>query len=190
MSTASVVSEHKGPYTVSDLLAMSEDGQRYQLIDGGLYVTPAAGGMHQRATRRLGEFLNAAGRQHELETLDSVAVDCGGDTVLEPDGVMLPAKVIETWPRVIPAHIVVLVAEVISPSSMRMDRMFKARMYADAGIPHYLLIEPEVPRITWLVLAASGGYEQRQVAEGDDALTLSEPLSVELVPSQLLRAWG
>jgi Uma2 family endonuclease len=190
MSTASVLEEHHGPYTFADLEALSDDGNRYELIDGGLHVTPATTPMHQRAARRLGALLNSVGEAQELETLDSIDVDCGRDTVLRPDAIMLPAKLVEEGPRPMPARLVALVAEVVSPSSVRMDRVLKAQLYADAGIPHYLLIELDEPRATWFGPAGSGAYEVRGAATGDERLVLTEPVAVEIVPSKLLRAWG
>jgi Uma2 family endonuclease len=190
MSTASVLDEHRGLYTFSDLEALSDNGNRYELIDGGLHVTPAATPMHQRVARRLGALLNVAGEARELETLDSIDVDCGKNTVLRPDAVMLPAKLVEEGPRLVPAGLVALVAEVVSPSSARMDRVMKAQLYADAGIPHYLLVELDEPRVTWFGLAGSAVYEARGVATGAERLMLTDPVAVEIVPSTLLRAWG
>ena len=40
-------------WTVSDLATMPDDGQRYEVIDGELFVTPAPALRHQDAIMRL-----------------------------------------------------------------------------------------------------------------------------------------
>jgi Uma2 family endonuclease len=189
MSTASVLSVHPGPYTLSDLEAMPDDGQRYELIDGGLWVTPAPTPLHQRVARRLSGLLTSAGRPAGLETVDSIDVDCGGGTVLQPDAVVLPATSVDAGPRVIAADLVALVAEIVSPSTVRIDRVLKAQVYAEAGIPHYLLVELDRPSVTWFALSSMGGYAVRAAAADDEVLCLTEPVAAEIAPSALLRPW-
>src|SRR5437763_17055060 len=46
-----------GDWTVSMLDAMPEDGQRYEIIDGVLYVTPAPRIRHQDAVMQLARLL-------------------------------------------------------------------------------------------------------------------------------------
>ena len=153
-------------------------------------MTSSAAPIHQRVLRRLIALLNRAGEAYGLETLDSLDVDCGPETVLRPDATVLPAVLTEGGPYPIPARHVRLVAEVLSRMTARVDRILKPRVYAEAGIPHYLLVELEEPRVTWFGLAGLGAYEVRGVAIGDERLVLAEPVAVEIVPSRLLRAWG
>ena len=49
------MTEHVGPWTIDDVLAMADDGThtRHELVDGQLIVSPAPGYPHQRASRIL-----------------------------------------------------------------------------------------------------------------------------------------
>jgi Uma2 family endonuclease len=185
MSTASVLTVRPGPYTVADLEAMPEDGQRYELIDGGLLVTPGPAPLHQRVTVRLVKLLDdhvARG----FEALTPVDLDCGGDNVLQPDIVVLPSKIVDSGVRVVRAGDVLLVVEVVSPSSVRMDRVLKPQIYAEAGIPNYLLVELAEPKVTWFRRSATGMYAVHAEAAGDEPLLLTHPLGVEVTPLALV----
>src|SRR5262249_17454242 len=176
-----------GPYTPVDLAAMPEDGQRYELVDGALLVSWSRTLLHQRAAGRLCSVLNAAGASG-LEAVGAVEVRCGPDTVLVPDVVVLVSSVVDEPDCVVTADHVALVAEVASPSSVRMDRVLRPRLYADAGIPAYLLVELEGPTLTWFALSGPGGYQRRRVAAGDAELRVTVKLfEMRIVPAELVR---
>jgi len=99
----------------------------------------------------------------------------------------LVSSVVDEPDCVVVADHVALVAEVTSPSSLRMDRVLRPRLYADAGIPAYLLVELEGPTVTWFALSGPGGYQRRQVTAGDAELLVTEPLEVRIVPAELVR---
>jgi Uma2 family endonuclease len=186
--TSSAPSAPGGAYTRADLEALPDDGLRYELIDGALLTTPGSSPLHQRVAGRLVDGLTH-GLPRQLEAAQRVYVGCGTDTVLRPDVVVFPGALVERPEWVLPAARVPLVAEVASAGSLRVDSVLRRRLYADAGIAHYLLVELAEPRITWFGLGGSGAYEVRGVASGDQTLLLSEPVPVEIVPAALLRAW-
>ena len=186
MPAASVPSAHRGPYTIADLEAMPDDGQRYELIDGALHVTPPPTLLHQRVAGRLCTLLDAAAAPG-LEAVGAINVRCGPDTVLVPDVVVLLSSVVDEPDCAVTAGHVALVAEVASAFSVRMDRVWKPHLYADAGIPAYLLVELEGSTVTWFAMAGPGGYERRGVAVGDEELLVTEPFEVRIVPAELIR---
>jgi Uma2 family endonuclease len=175
-----------GPYTPADLAATPDDGQRYELIDGALLVSWSRTPLHQLAAGRLCSLLNAAGASG-LEAVCTVEVQCGPATVLVPDVVVLPSSVVDEPDRAVVAGDVALVAEIVWPAAARIDGVLKPRLYADAGIPACLLVELEGPTVTWFARSASGGYEQRGVATGDEELRVTEPFEVRVVPAALVR---
>jgi Uma2 family endonuclease len=189
MTGASVLAVHPGPYTLLDLEAMPEDGQRYELIDGGLHVTPAPTPLHQVAAGRLRTLLVSVAPP-EWEAVEAVDVQCGKDTVLQPDVVALRAAAVFGSDRVVDAADVALVVEIVSPSSARMDRVLKPQLYADAGIPTYLLVDLKEPIVTWFGRSDAGGYTILGSATGTEPLRLTEPFEVEIVPADLVRRRG
>ncbi len=95
-----------------------------------------------------------------------------GDTVRYPDAVVTCSK-FDPRDRVVPNPVVVF--EVISPSSVRIDRVVKLREYAAVPtIRRYVIVESDAAAVT--VLSRDGGDEPFRavgLAE-DDALSLPE----------------
>lgn len=75
--------------------------------------------------------------------------------------------------------------EILSPSTRHIDLGLKRSRYEAAGCPSYWVIDPATPSISAWELT-DGKYELVGEAEGDEALRLSAPYPVELVPARLL----
>lgn len=83
---------------------------------------------------------------------------------------------------------VLLVAEVVSPSSRRRDREQKPRAYAQGGVPLYLLIDrfASPPAVTLFSEPGEDGYGKRQVAAAGEPLRLPKPFGITLDTARLL----
>ena len=133
------------PLTYNDLRDMPDDGQRYEIIDGELIVTPAPTMGHQRVVGRLYRLLDDYARrvQGGEVALAPFDVRLGHFDAVEPDLVFLTA----TRPRVPNDENSIdyapdLVVEVISPSSRRVDRIRKMALYARSGVSEYWIADP------------------------------------------------
>jgi Uma2 family endonuclease len=75
---------------------------------------------------------------------------------------------------------VLLVVEVISPSSRYTDPGHKAKRYADLGIPAYWIIDPLAERVTLtqLLVGPDGSYQQ--IRQTDELVSLDHPWHVTL----------
>ncbi|MBC8091353.1 MAG: Uma2 family endonuclease [Pseudonocardia sp.] len=76
---------------------------------------------------------------------------------------------------------VLVAVEIISPGPRNVDLHLKPVEYAEAGIPHYWLIDlsPPVPTVTVFGLGAPGdGYVESQTATG--TLGVSEPFDLTI----------
>ena len=74
------------PWTADRVRALPEDGQRYELIDGELVVTPSPRGVHQVAVSVLEDLLRRALASISLHVLHSPAdIALGEDEILQPD---------------------------------------------------------------------------------------------------------
>jgi Uma2 family endonuclease len=187
MSEAPVLHEdHGGSFTLADLEAMPDNRQRYELIDGALVVSAAPAPLHQRAAHRLCGLLNAAAPPG-LEAVATIDVQCGPDTALEPDVVVVSFSVFEEYDGIVPAEHVAMAVEIVSPSSRRIDRLLKPQLYADAGILAYLLVELKPPTVTCYRRTDLGGYTIAGSATGTEPLRLTEPFAVDIVPEDLVR---
>lgn len=80
MSAVTLALPHPAPYTVYDLLDMPDDGNRYEVIDGDLIVSPASAFHHRKVADRLCRLLEDAA-PGGVEVVTAVAVRCGDDSL-------------------------------------------------------------------------------------------------------------
>jgi Uma2 family endonuclease len=131
-------------YTADMVRAMPDDGNRYEVVYGELLVTPAAGPWHQIVVQRLslelGKYLerNPIG----LVLASPADISWGPDVLVQPDVFVAPLDEMRTltWSRV---RTLLLVAEVLSPSSLKGDRFLKRVRYREAGVPLYWILDAD-----------------------------------------------
>jgi len=131
--------------TYSDYAALPDDGRRYELHQGELSVTPAPGVRHQRVIIPLGSRLYEHVRARGLGEVLVAPTDCilSNVTVVQPDilyvatdrQTIISERGIEGAPT--------LAVEVLSPSTARLDRDRKMKLYAEYGVPYYWIVDPE-----------------------------------------------
>ena len=131
---------------VRDLIDESRPSPRYELIDGELIVTPSQGWPHQIAVT---EMLITLVKYLELQdagvALSSpAALELKPDTITQPDIFVTPRRLpgnadgMPTWADI---KELALTVEVISPTSVRIDRITKRDFYLDAGVPEYWIVD-------------------------------------------------
>lgn len=170
--------------TVDDLETLPDDGHRYELLDGTLLVSPAPGFPHQSLLFRLAVALDSACPEHLYVIMAPFAVQFTRITELQPDILVAPLRAftkknLPTAPM--------LAVEITSPSTALIDRTLKRAAYAQFGVPHYWLVDPDpdAPSITVLDLVGEE-YVEGRTARGDDVLDVIEPFPVVLRPSELV----
>ena len=128
-------------YTVDDLEHFPDDGNRYELLDGVLLVTPQAAAVHQIVASRVQTELAAALQKPGLaHVVGPGAVVRRPRTQLQPDILVYPARFspITDW-RKITEHW--LAVEVLSRSSRVYDREFKRDAYFALGLERVWLVD-------------------------------------------------
>lgn len=130
-------------WTVADYMALPDDGKRYEVIDGELFVTPAPIADHQRLVfalgRRLATYLDAAPVGEVL--LSPADIEFAADTVVQPDVFVAPlvgGARPRSWKDITG---LLLAAEVLSTSTRRVDRTVKRRRYQRAGVAEYWIVD-------------------------------------------------
>ena len=78
-----------------------------------------------------------------------------------------------------------LVVEVRSPSTGRIDRTAKRSAYEEAGVPAYWIVDPAVPSVTVLELV-DGGLTEVAVVAGESTYEALVPFPVSIPPARLL----
>lgn len=131
-------------HTVDEVLAFPSDGNRYELVDGELLVTPAPGPVHQHVVSRLQTYVSAYLDKHaaELEAIVSPAdITWGQDRLVQPDLFVIPTtEISRDWGTYVT---LVLAVEVLSPSSGHADRVVKRRLYQERNVRTYWVVDPD-----------------------------------------------
>lgn len=170
-----------GLMTLEEFIALPEDNSaRYELQEGVLVVSPRSARPNQLAIQRLSVQLDDQIPTHWESIIDfEVVVRRAEPAILRvPD--LLVTRVDGPRQRLDAVQVLIAV-EIISPGSRNVDLHLKPVEYAEAGIPHYWLIDldPPVPTITVFGLGAPGdGYVESQTATG--VLRVSEPFDLEI----------
>jgi len=119
---------------------------RYELINGELIVTPSPGVPHQVAVAELAfivkTYLNE--RDIGLPLTSPADLELVPDSITQPDIFVLdPDSVADTVENPTWADFkrLLLAIEIISPSSVRTDRIVKRDFYLDAGVPEYWILD-------------------------------------------------
>lgn len=144
------------------------EGERYELLDGDLVMTPAPGSLHQIALLRLLPALQraAANTRPGLVGVAPWDVILDGTTVLQPDLFFVEQErlqiIAEEGVRGAPD----LVVEVLSPSAVDRDRVIKRSLYARFGVKEFWIVDPAARRIE-LYENTPDGFALHQLVEGD-----------------------
>lgn len=163
---AEEVREHGLTY---DDYAALEDDNRYELVNGSLELMSAPTTVHQLIGAELFHAIYDTCRTDYILLMAPVDVILSTYEVRQPDLVMvrrdrmniISKRGIEGAPDV--------VAEILSPSTLRRDRLDKGKVYAKYGIPEYWVIAPETGSLEQFLLEG-GRYELHNVYAGADAV--------------------
>lgn len=129
-------------WTVDELALLPDDGNRYEIVDGELLVTPAPGRLHQRGVRELVRQFLPYLEQTNLELYFApTAVRWGPRSEVEPDLLVLPIVRDDTKRYIDGLRSLRLAVEVLSPSSARADRHVKRLAYLANGVPDYWIVD-------------------------------------------------
>lgn len=123
-------------WTVDDLAHLPDEGQRYEIIDGSLLVSPPPALGHQVIARRLVAALNRD-MSPEWEAVEAVGVVLRSKPsvrMLEPDVVVASSEALSSGGTTLTAADVLLAVEIVSPASVTTDRVTKPTLLAEAGV--------------------------------------------------------
>ena len=131
-------------WTLARWEALPADGNRYEVLDGVLYMTTAPSAFHQWIGMQILFFL----KEQLVETV-------GGVLFMAPIGLIMPGcdpaqpdllylrpedrdAVRDRRIHGVPA----LIVEILSPSNPETDLVIKRALYAGAGVPEYWIVRP------------------------------------------------
>ena len=135
-------------WTYDEFARLPNDGNRYEVIGGELYVTPAPTPLHQKIVTRLIAALDGFCDTHGLgEVFAPIDVLFGEGDYLTPDLVFVAldrmAIVSDRAAEAAPD----LVVEVLSPTTAMRDRGIKRERYARFGVIEYWIVDIQRSRV-------------------------------------------
>jgi Uma2 family endonuclease len=161
------------PLSYAAYAEIPADGQRWEFLDGEVFVTPAPSPAHQFAVLRLGRFLEdnlAAFGDDAIAFISPIDVILNDSEIVQPDVVVarraqVSSRGIEGAPP--------LLVEVVSPTRPGLDREIKARRYAANGVTRFWLADPVARTMECFRLVAAE-YQMTASAGGNALLDISD----------------
>ena len=175
------VPQEERQYTYADYLAWPED-ERVEIIDGVLYMQATPSPEHQEISMNLATQIAVylKGKSCKVYAAPfSVRLLTKGDErkaedvkkVVEPDITVVcdKSKIDNQGCKGIPDWII----EIISPSSIKHDRVTKFNQYEKAGVVEYWIVEPEGKILSVFLLQSDGRYGRPEIYTEEDKIIVS-----------------
>ena len=161
----------QGFWTYDDYAALPADGNRYEIVNGVLYMSPSPSWSHQEIVGRFFRYLSSYAETAGIggAFVAPLDVELAPNTVFQPDVVVLLKA---SHKKLKERHIVGapgLAVKVVSPTSETHDRYRKIPAYARAGVPEYWIVDPDSRTVEVLFLE-SGEYHSQGVYRGKATL--------------------
>jgi Uma2 family endonuclease len=171
-------------WTVDDLESLPDDGLRYELIDGMLFVTPAPTPLHQASVLGLAVALRSVCPADMQVFVSPIDYQPNQRRSLQPDvTVVRRSDVAEKNLVVAP----LLVVEVLSPSTWRYDAMDKRGVYEESGVASYWMFDPKAPSLLVSELVGAGQFKEVAKVVGREEIRVERPFPIRLCPAELAK---
>ena len=129
-------------WTLEMLHALPDDGNRYELIDGELFVTPSPTEEHQHASAELHLLLAPYAKAVGLVVLYApFDIRFSQQREVQPDLVAWPLQHDRKAPSFLEPARLTLVVEILSPSTARVDRHRKRMVYQSHEVSEYWIVD-------------------------------------------------
>ncbi|MBI2837878.1 MAG: Uma2 family endonuclease [Acidobacteria bacterium] len=168
--------------TYEDYLALPNDGKRYEIMRGDLYVSPSPVPRHQIILSRVFDALREYARAHSWGVILPAPLDVllSQTNIVEPDIIGIAAarkgiiaeKNIEGTPD--------FLVEIISESTRRNDKVLKLKLYAEFGVKEYWIVDPVIDTVEIFSPAEVGLTRIAEVTAGTADSRLLAGFSIDV----------
>lgn len=174
------LSQGNKKYTFADYLTYPED-ERWEIIDGVPYLQASPTPLHQEVLTELVRQMANYLKDKSCKVYPApfcVRLPLGTEknenevkNIVEPDISIIcdKSKIDDKGCNGAPDMII----EVISPSSIKMDRVVKFNKYEKAGIKEYWIVEPEQKLVSVVVLQINQKYGRTEIYTEDNKIAVS-----------------
>jgi Uma2 family endonuclease len=155
--------------TYHDYLRWPDDGQRYELYEGELYVIPTPFVPHQRVLGKLMFLLAQFVRRSQLGEVLHAPLDVvfSESTVVQPDILFVSHQRRGIIGEQNISGAPDLVVEILSPATEERDRGTKLQLYCRYGVQECWLVDPEERTVEVLTLSPEGYQVLGQYSEDE-----------------------
>lgn len=167
---------------------LPDDGNRYEVIEGVLYMSTAPTLFHQWAVQQLFTLVGLPLRDQRIAIpfTSPVGLLMPGCDPVQPDFLLVRRERSGIFSEGRVRGVPDLIAEVLSPGNPEQDMSVKRGAYARAGVPEYWIVRPASRDVLVYTLpdAASGTYAHTTIVPPDGVLD-SPTLPVTLTVADL-----
>lgn len=163
---------------------LPDDGNRYEVIDGVLYMSTSPSFWHQGSVLLLVEHVGLPLKQRGIAVMSAgpIGVIMPGADPVQPDFLLIRSErreIIADDGRI--RGVPDLIAEVLSPSHPDLDTVIKRAAYARAGVPEYWMLRPATRDVVicWTPDTTSGEYGNQRL------FTIDSEIQSPTLPIQL-----
>lgn len=163
--------------TYEDYVTLPDDGKRYEIIDGELYVNPAPVPRHQRIVLNIAVALHSyfkttGGGEAFVSPIDIVFSD---DNIVQPDVIAIKTERAELVGEKNVQGPPSLVVEVLSHGSRRVDEGIKRKLYDRFGVNEYWIADPELELVK-IYRRTATAFERVAEISTEDGGVITTPL--------------
>lgn len=167
--TYAVAGPPQGRWTYADWERLPDDGNRYEVIEGYLYMTTAPSNFHQWIVQRLVRYIGIPAEDQELAICfpAPIGVLMPGAEPVQPDYVVVLQNNIGIIRGGRIRGVPDLIVEVLSPGSVAYDQGVKLEAYERAHVPEYAVVDPAARTLIHYRLREDQYGEPQVFGEGD-----------------------
>lgn len=168
--------------TYEDYLALPNDGKRYEIIRGNLYVLTTPVTRHQVVLARLFEAMAdfSDTERWGVVMLSPLDVLLSQSDIVQPDILVIHAARKDIIQEKYVAGAPDLIVEIVSESTRRNDKVLKLKLYADFGVKEYWIVDPVIDTVEIYAPTAEGGLSRiSEISSGAARSRLLEGFSIE-----------
>lgn len=162
------IKEHGLTY---DDYAAIDDGNRYELASGQLeLMSPAPSVTHQMLSFEMQKIISRSCESNYIILNAPIDVILSATEVRQPDLVLIQRNRIDILSKRGVEGAPDLVVEILSPSSLKRDKIHKLKSYAYYGIPEYWIVDPATGVLEQFILQ-DDRYELINIFQGTEPVT-------------------